>query len=495
MYKPGNKSNEDDSQNDPHPEAGLFRSQMTQNFGPEDGHDMVTGVQEEIRNGHDMVTGATKQMRNRHDMVTGAQKASHCGHDMVTGVQKDSHCGHDMVTGATEQIGNRRNITGVHEEVTYCSPSTSSGKQKKNQSSSQPQFRSENTTATIEANQTLLALQQLANDNNSANFHNNINRTFKLPKSLTTTMPTFDGKSEKFELFEDLFQTSLKIHNQLTEDDRINHFHSLMRGDALQAFKNINGPARENFGEILAVFRRKYLQPQSMARAKHKFQKLVFNTANQNLIDFLDELQKPAEDAFGIAAHAIIEQFIYAKMPPHLKKLINQAHLENGTYEQIVTRLERELELNGLEAPDELQINTVSQQPTNTNADRPKPTCHHCKKPGYSGNQCRLLKKQREQTEKNQFHPGKRNSDANNSIPDNNTNNSNRADGKLETVYLICETCGKTNHSAERCSVGANAATRPLPWKSKPEGQSGHLQQDAQSSITGCVLATAQHLN
>ena len=28
-------------------------------------------------------------------------------------------------------------------------------------------------------------------------------------------MPTFDGKSEKFELFEDLFQTSLKIHNQL----------------------------------------------------------------------------------------------------------------------------------------------------------------------------------------------------------------------------------------------------------------------------------------
>ena len=41
-------------------------------------------------------------------------------------------------------------------------------------------------------------------------------------------MPTFDGKTEKFELFEDLFQTSLKIHNQLTEDDRINYFHSLM---------------------------------------------------------------------------------------------------------------------------------------------------------------------------------------------------------------------------------------------------------------------------
>ena len=182
-------------------------------------------------------------------------------------------------------------------------------------------------------------------------------------------MPTFDGKSEKFELFEDLFQTSLKIHNQLTEEDRINYFYSLMRGDALQTFKNINGPTRENLGEILAVFRRKYVKHQSMATAKHKFQKLVFNPANQKLVDFLDEFQKLVKDAFGIAAHAIIEQFIYAKMPPHLKKSINQAHLENGTYEQIVTHLERELELNGLEAPDELQIKTVSHNTVNALSD------------------------------------------------------------------------------------------------------------------------------
>ena len=33
-------TNEDDSQNDPHPEAGLFHSQITQNSGPEDGQDI-----------------------------------------------------------------------------------------------------------------------------------------------------------------------------------------------------------------------------------------------------------------------------------------------------------------------------------------------------------------------------------------------------------------------------------------------------------------------
>ena len=112
-------------------------------------------------------------------------------------------------------------------------------------------------------------------------------------------------------------------------------------------------------------------------------------------------------------------------MPPHLKKSIYQAHLENGTYEQIVTQLERELELNGLEAPDELQINTVSQQLTNVNADRPKPACHHCEKPGHYRNQCHLLKKQREQTEINRNNPGNKNSDANNSNPNGNVNNNN----------------------------------------------------------------------
>ena len=251
-------------------------------------------------------------------------------------------------------------MTGVHEEVTHCSPSTSSGKQEKNRSTSQQQFRSENTPPTIEAHHILLALQQLATDNNSANFHNNINRISKLPKSLTKKIPTFDGKSEKFELFEDLFRTNLKIHNEFPENDRINYFHSFMRGDVLQTCKNIIGPTRENLGEVLAVFPRKYVQRQSMATAKHKFQKLVFNQANEKLVDFLDELQKLAKDVFGIAAHAIIDQFIYAKMPPHLKKSKNQAHLENGTYEQIVTHLERELEFNSLEYPDKTKMNTVT---------------------------------------------------------------------------------------------------------------------------------------
>ena len=138
-------------------------------------------------------------------------------------------------------------------------------------------------------------------------------------------------------------------------------------------------------------------------------------------------------------------------MPPHLKKSINQAHLENGTYEQIVTHLERDLELNSLEYPDETQMNTVTHK---------------------------------QQIEGNPGNAGNINSDTNDSNP-----NNHKIDRKPRTLYLPCETCGKTNHSTERCYVGANAANRPLPWKNKPQ------EQDAHDSITGCALAAAQSLN
>ena len=46
-------TNEDDSQSDPRPEAGIFSNQTTQNYGSEDGHDTATGVQKESLYGHD----------------------------------------------------------------------------------------------------------------------------------------------------------------------------------------------------------------------------------------------------------------------------------------------------------------------------------------------------------------------------------------------------------------------------------------------------------
>ena len=121
------------------------------------------------------------------------------------------------------------------------------------------------------------------------------------------------------------------------------YFNTFMSGDALQTCKNINSPTWKNFGETLSVFLKKYVKAQSMATAKHKDQKNVFNIANQKLVEILEEIQRLAEDAFRIAAHTITEQLRYAKMPPHLEKSISQAHLEIGAYERNIPHLEREL--------------------------------------------------------------------------------------------------------------------------------------------------------
>ena len=67
-------TNGDDSQSNPHPEAGLFNNQMTQNSGPEDGHDMVTGVQRERER-------ERESLRPWH-VDRSSERERVCGHDI-----------------------------------------------------------------------------------------------------------------------------------------------------------------------------------------------------------------------------------------------------------------------------------------------------------------------------------------------------------------------------------------------------------------------------
>ena len=120
----------------------------------------------------------------------------------------------------------------------------------------------------------------------------------------------------------------------------------------MKTFENIQRTSTTTLEDILVVFRRKYVKPESSASAKHRFHCLTYNPERQKLPNFLEKLQESAEKAFGDIASQMIESLLYAKMPPHLKRSINHAYLENGTYEQIVQHLEREMELNGLESED-----------------------------------------------------------------------------------------------------------------------------------------------
>ena len=176
---------------------------------------------------------------------------------------------------------------------------------------------------------------------------------------MSTTMPTFDGKTDKFEHFEDLFQTSLKVYPNITEEEKIHYFHSLLRGEALQTFRNMTEATREHLNDILAGFRRRYVRQQSVATARCKWENLSFNPSQQTFPDFLEQNQKLAQEAYGEDAPRFIETSFYAKMPPHLKKVLNQARLETESYETMVQHLEREIELNRLATNDNLSITGV----------------------------------------------------------------------------------------------------------------------------------------
>ena len=262
-------------------------------------------------------------------------------------------------------------------------------------------------------------------------------------RPVSSTTLTFDGKSEKFELFEDLFHTMIKMQPDMTETMKINHFHSLLRKNALQTFRNINTANRQTLEEILAVFRRKYVKPESQATAKHEWHRLVFDPNTMKLPDFLEELNQGAEKAFGENAPAMIDSLLYAKLTQKLKRSVNMARLENATYEEIVTHLERELELNGLEEGVDIPVPTMSTAPTATRPGTgllssgidPNITCNYCKKPGHDKDDCRKLKRKEEQR---------------------------RNDGQdTKKEYPKCPTCDKTNHPAEQCWKALEPTSSP----------------------------------
>ena len=150
-----------------------------------------------------------------------------------------------------------------------------------------------------------------------------------------------------------------------------------------------------------------------------------------------------------------------------------------------------------------MPINIVTQQPPQQNADKPKPTCHLCKKSGHYQNQCRQIKREKDQTRENTNSANSNNGSAQtnsnpNSKVSNNTkanNTNNPRDRRSRPVFPPCETCRGTNHSTEKCYLGANAANRPAPRNRRPEGQNQVQQRNAQSNSDSNVQAAARTLN
>ena len=132
-------------------------------------------------------------------------------------------------------------------------------------------------------------------------------------RPVQTTPMTFNGKSEKFELFEDLFHTMIKMQPAMTEQMKINHFHLLLRKGAIETFRNINSINCQTLEDVLVIFWRKYVKPESQATAKHKWHRLTFDPNSMKLPDFLEKLNQGAEKVFGENPKNMVDNLLYAK--------------------------------------------------------------------------------------------------------------------------------------------------------------------------------------
>ena len=131
---------------------------------------------------------------------------------------------HHMVTGQTDQTNQ------FPEFFTGCIETPRNP----------PSHQYQNLSTQVSQNNNLPVVEQTPrNQNSEAN--NSINRladaiagiaTQQRPQAATMLKPVstkiliFNGKNEKFELFEDLFHTMLKLQPEMTEAMKINHFHA-----------------------------------------------------------------------------------------------------------------------------------------------------------------------------------------------------------------------------------------------------------------------------
>ena len=171
---------------------------------------------------------------------------------------------HHMVTGQTAQTSQIREFLNGRS-LTPRNP---------------PSHQHQNLSTQVSQDNNLPLVEQTPKNQNS-DANNSINRladaiagianqqppqTATMLKPVSTITLIFDGEREKFEIFEDLFHTMLKMQSDMTEAMKINHCHAHLRKEALQTFRNISASNKKTLDDVLIVFRR------STSNQNHKLQ-------------------------------------------------------------------------------------------------------------------------------------------------------------------------------------------------------------------------------
>ena len=113
------------------------------------------------------------------------------------------------------------------------------------------------------------------------------------PMPKARSLPVFDGKSDKFDRFEDLFRNNIKKYHHLTEIQKIDNFHSLLRGNNLQAYCNLGDTRKDILEEVIMAFKRRFGVFQSSTKTRCEWDALHTHPRNKTCTNSLTFFKNP----------------------------------------------------------------------------------------------------------------------------------------------------------------------------------------------------------
>ena len=158
-------------------------------------------------------------------------------------------------------------------------------------------------------------------------------------------------------------------------------------------------------------------------------------------------------------------------MSRHLQNSINLPFLENGTYDQIVGHLERELELSGIEKDGELPIPTMIVAVTRNNENKLDLSItswlYYKKLVHFIKNRRGRIRKEQEQKQ----------------------DPTQKVKGYTPKTYSSYPHCQRTNHPPGNCWNGSNAANRSEKFEqnSSPDDNQDSLTESTTTQNTSML--------